>query len=208
MIEAPRTSISRLAGFACKHALDRSRYGNCRAAIVSTGPLAKMNIPHSEIANNLPKALQPFDIVSVDDILNKRIPGVLKGGMVVTGYSDKFLREDIDIRNIPHNNLRYDDRNVENTIQSDIRAISIKQGEDFRAGRLWFLILSETLPHGSVFNAHCWWGNGPFETTSAVSEMRISEKSPREIDLVSFRPNLFDEWVETGISSVSTNMLD
>lgn len=209
MIEgAQRTSLIRLAGFTCMQALCRSQYGKRKAAIVSTRPLVKMNIPHSEIANNLPKALQPFDIVPVDDILNKRIPDVIKGGMVVTGYSDKFLRDDINIRNIMRQELRNDGHSIESGIQDRIRSICINQRYDLDSGRLWFLILSETLPHGEALEKYCWWGYGPFYHNSAVSEIRYSEQEPDKIDLVNFSNTLGNKWAKTGKVSFSATVLD
>lgn len=208
MLEISRTSLVRLAGLACRHALYQSREGRRQAAIVSTGPLAKMNISHSDIANTLPKVLQPFQIVSVADILKERIPDVLKGGMVVTGYSDKFLSEDLGLRNLQITGLKYNYQSVENKIQDYIRSISTNHQGDFDAGHLWFLILSETMPHGNVFDAHCWWFNGPFSADSAVSEMRFSVQNPDKIDLVNFRNNISNEWIEKKTNSFSTSMLD
>jgi hypothetical protein len=207
-LKVSRTSLIRLAGFACKLALFRSCEGKSQAVIVNAGPLAKIKISHSDIANNLPKTLRPFNIVSVNDILNKRIPGVLKGGMVVTGYSDKFLCDDLKIRKIPRENLRNDDRSIDSKIQSCIRTVSIVQKEDFEAGRSWFLILSETLPHLETFKSYCWWGNGPFVKDWSVAEIRYSGREHDNINLINFKNDTNNKWVKTKMVSFSTRMLD
>jgi hypothetical protein len=176
-----------------------------QAVIISTGQLAKKNISHSDIAYNIPQLfMEPFNIISVDDILSDRIPKISEGGLIVTGYSDRFLREDLEIRKIPRINLKNSSSgSMENNIQMRIHAIS----NDFNAGSLWFLILSDTLPHAEAFKDYCWWHSGPFIGDSAVSEIRISQQGAGNIDLVTFENDPSHGWVETAKYSFFTRML-
>ena len=195
--EAQRKSLVRVAGRACMLALCRGGVANSQAAIVNAGPLAKINISHSDIAKNLLETYGNLNILSVNDILNQRVPDVLKGGMVVTGYSKNILSDDLKIRKIPPDNLRNNDCSLESKIQSCIRTISIVQKEDFNSGRFWFLILSETLPHVEVFKDYCWWANGIFDKDWAVAELRCSGWKHCQINLINFKNGTNNKWVKT-----------
>jgi hypothetical protein len=205
--EAQRTSLIRIAGRACNLALLRGGEANGHAAIVNVGRLVKTHISPWDIAKDLLETRGQFATFSVSDILNKRVPGVLKGGMVVTGYSGKFLRDDLKIRKITRDNLKNNDNSVESKIQSYVRNISEVQKEDFKAGRLWFLILSETLPHAEVFKDYCWWANGIFDKDWAVAELRYSGWKHDTINLINFK-NDTNKWVKTKTFPFHAWMLD
>lgn len=144
------------------------------AVIVNMG---EVRVNQESLAQRIAMNNRRFRAFSVEDILTKRplVPNDTEG-LIVTGYSRRF----------------YSQPDQEETIEVFVRgtANNLSAVRPQGAELPTIIVLSETLPDENIFNnAHAPWFNGPFQSGSAVWELKPKGKG---VELVGYESEYND----------------